>query len=172
LLAEFKALPEIEIPTLGVEFKPKTRQFSLSAKPQPTFEDPIRTTTCEFLNSCFEFESKFEKHLQQISAQSARSREISVKSRRIHDKVEKLIQTEKIKLNVGGMEFVVSLDILNRISNVKMLQTENGFFVNRDFTVFHHLLSYLRSGCLPADLEPTEMSALRADFEFYGVQFP
>jgi hypothetical protein len=90
------------------------------------------------------------------------------------------VTTERIKLDVGGRIFSVTLDMMlkNPDSFFARLfsgrwedkKTEDGaYFINRDFDQFHHIVSFLRNGCLDVSLSEDDHRALCREADFYQL---
>ena len=87
-----------------------------------------------------------------------------------------------VKLSINGREFVVSKRVLNKFPDSlfgMMLAGKEGnyvkrddgsYFVQRDGSNFHHILTYLRSGTLSDDVIEQHTESLLADAEFYKLR--
>lgn len=88
-----------------------------------------------------------------------------------------------VRLNVGGDIFVTNVQTLaehcwyfrslaspdSTFVTLFLPDAFGGaFFIDRDGALFRHLLSFLRSGCVPAGLRDSEWALLKAEAEFYG----
>eukprot|EP00977_Amphora_coffeiformis_P013771 scaffold3676_cov166-Amphora_coffeaeformis.AAC.9 len=88
-----------------------------------------------------------------------------------------------INLNIGGEKFITSGETLCRVKgsyfesmisgrfSVQAATGDGSVFVDRDPSHFHHILNFLRAGCLlriPTDASEKEELALDADF--YGLE--
>eukprot|EP00759_Apiculatamorpha_spiralis_P008686 PhF_6_TR1561/c0_g1_i1/m.2844 len=87
---------------------------------------------------------------------------------------------EVITLNVGGSIYTTTLATLRKekdsmlsamFSGLYSVATDrNGnYFLDRDGSLFRHVLTYLRTGSPPSDLTPGETKRLRAEADFYGL---
>ena len=92
---------------------------------------------------------------------------------------KRITKYDKVKLSINGREFVVSRRLLNKFPDSlfgKMLAGEDGdyvkrhhgsYFLERDGTNFHHILTYLRSGTLSDDIIDQHAASLLVDADFY-----
>ncbi|KAL6078778.1 BTB (POZ) domain-containing protein [Balamuthia mandrillaris] len=91
------------------------------------------------------------------------------------------IQHNRVKLNVGGVKFVTSLDTLlmypdSMLGNMfsgryNIEKDEKGyFFIDRDGTHFRHILNFLRTGSLVLPDDPSIVDELRIEAEFYQIK--
>jgi hypothetical protein len=90
------------------------------------------------------------------------------------------VTTERIKLDVGGRIFSVTLDMMLKYPDSFFARlfsgrwedkkTEDGaYFINRDFDQFHHIVSFLRHGSLDVSLSEDDHRALCRDADFYQL---
>jgi hypothetical protein len=91
------------------------------------------------------------------------------------------VTTERIKLNVGGRIFSVTLDMMLKYPDSFFARlfsgrwedkkTDDGaYFINRDFDQFHHVVSFLRHGCLDVELDESDHRALCCESDFYQLK--
>jgi hypothetical protein len=91
------------------------------------------------------------------------------------------VTTNKIKLDVGGRYFSVTLDMMLKYPNSFFARlfsgrwedkkTEDGvYFIDRDFGHFHHIVSFLRHGCLDVSLSEDDHRALCREADFYQLK--
>eukprot|EP01087_Luapelamoeba_hula_P000913 TRINITY_DN10680_c0_g1_i2.p1 TRINITY_DN10680_c0_g1~~TRINITY_DN10680_c0_g1_i2.p1 ORF type:complete len:469 (-),score=56.80 TRINITY_DN10680_c0_g1_i2:127-1533(-) len=91
------------------------------------------------------------------------------------------LQESRIKLNVGGIKFVTSLDTLqiytdsmlgNMFSGKFKLDTDDKgyYFIDRDGTHFRYILNFLRTGSLVVPEDPMVVKELKIEAEFYQIR--
>ena len=83
--------------------------------------------------------------------------------------LEKRIENyHNVKVDVGGREFVITRKLLLAGEDDDYLKRSDGsYVVQHDGTNFDHILAYLRSGTLSADVLEKHTESLLADAEFY-----
>ena len=96
-------------------------------------------------------------------------------------KLENVLFSSTVKLNIGGHHFTTSLQILTKDPNsilaamfsgkFEMKPCEDGvFFIDRDGTHFRFILNYLRSGKLVLPEGATCHKELEAEAKFHQIQ--
>ena len=87
---------------------------------------------------------------------------------------------ENIKIDVGGRIFKTSLKTLRKEPESVLAlmfsekfdlkkEDDGSFFIDRDGTVFHHVLNYLRDGEILEDAIEDHEQQLQREAEFYGL---
>jgi len=95
-------------------------------------------------------------------------------------KLQKFHFGEQIQLNVGGRKFTTLLKTLRREPQSVLAFMFSGkfglkkgddgsFFIDRDGTFFHHILTYLRDGELPDDVIEQCGPEMQQEANFYGL---
>lgn len=90
------------------------------------------------------------------------------------------LQENRVKLNVGGVKFVTSLDTLlmhpdSMLGSMfsgkyRLEKDEKGyFFIDRDGTHFRYILNFLRTGSLLVPEDPLIRRELQIEAEFYQI---
>ncbi|KAH9258478.1 hypothetical protein BASA81_003527 [Batrachochytrium salamandrivorans] len=95
---------------------------------------------------------------------------------RLGPKINKLMSSKPIKINVGGQQFATELANLVRVPDTLFSSLFGGgygdseVFIDRDPTVFGQVLNFLRTDRLDLDcLTPSQLAALREDAAFYEI---
>jgi hypothetical protein len=93
-------------------------------------------------------------------------------------RINTTVTTERIKLDVGGRIFSVTLDMMLKYPDSFFARlfsgrwedkkTEDGaYFINRNFDHFHHIVGFLRYGCVDVELSEPDHRALCLEADFY-----
>jgi hypothetical protein len=97
------------------------------------------------------------------------------------ERITTTVTCDRIKLDVGGRYFSVTLDMMLNYPDSFFARlfsgrwedkkTEDGaYFINRDFDQFHHIVSFLRNGCLDVELGECDHRALCREADFYQLK--
>jgi len=92
----------------------------------------------------------------------------------------KTVFSDVVSLNVGGKVFTTTVVTLRKEKDSMLAAMFSGrykistdktgaYFIDRDGALFHHILTYLRTGTLPIDLSTVETRRLRTEADFYGL---
>ena len=136
---------------------------------------------------------ELDQYEGEIDKEATTLQDIWVKIAQLKDKNEKeaevmmkrpefdfVDRNERICLNVGGQYFETTAGILTRDpysilasccrkTNIPIKQDADGtFYIDRDWWLFRHILSYLRSNILPNELET--LKELYVEASFYRLE--
>lgn len=96
-------------------------------------------------------------------------------------RVEESVLPDRIKLDVGGRIFTVTLEMMQRYPNSYFAclvsglwdgkKTEDGaFFINRSARLFDYIADILRNGKLSASLGEEDLEALNAEIDYFQLK--
>ncbi|CAI9732546.1 BTB POZ domain-containing KCTD7 [Octopus vulgaris] len=134
-------------------------------------------------------ENKEESLKQKIEEFEKNKKEFEEEQERFRDELKRMaemnkIQDNRIKLDIGGIQFTTSLLTLRKdmtsmlaamFSGRHLLKTENdgSYFIDRDGTHFRYILNYLRDGGLKEGTLPmtneTALKELLIEAEYYQL---
>jgi hypothetical protein len=93
-------------------------------------------------------------------------------------RIASTVSSNPVKLDVGGRIFSVTLDMMLKYPDSFFASLLSGrwedkktdygaYFINRDFDQFHHIVSFLRNGCLDVELCESDH---RREADFYQLK--
>ena len=140
------------------------------AKEDQTRNEDLEDAEKYFKEACEIFQRESTRLRQEQEAIDSMSR-----------KLENVLFTSTVKLNVGGHYFTTSVHTLTKDPNsmlaamfsgkFEMKPSEDGsFFIDRDGTHFRYILNYLRSGELILPEGATFFKELEAEAKFFQIQ--
>jgi hypothetical protein len=97
-------------------------------------------------------------------------------------RINTTVTTERIKLDVGGRIFSVTMDMMLNYPDSFFARlfsgrwedkkTDDGaYFINRSFQLFHHIVDFLRDGGLDVSLSEDDHRALCREADFYQLKW-
>ncbi len=128
--------------------------------------------------------AKLERELEQLLAlkhAELSAREVAFEQTRARVAAALAEQEQLIELNVGGVRFTVTRDMMQRCEESFFAQLFSGrwpdqraadgaVFINRDAGQFHHVLAHLRGEpVVAAELTPVECAALLREADYYQL---
>ena len=135
--------------------------------------DETRKELCSTEEKLNLFLNLLDTNLKELDEATKNYKKVSTKLSNVHF-------GENIKINVGGRMFLTSLKTLRKEPesvlalmfsekfNLKK-EDDGSFFIDRDGTVFHHVLNYLRDGKILEDVIEDHEQQLQSEAEFYGL---
>jgi hypothetical protein len=96
-------------------------------------------------------------------------------------RITSTVTTNKIRLDVGGRYFSVTLDMMLKYPNSffgrlfsgrweDQIGPDGAYFINRSGTLFHLIVDFLRDGGLEVDLSELDHAALCREADFYQLK--
>ena len=135
--------------------------------------DETRKELCSTEEKLNLFLNLLDTNLKELDEATKNYKKVSTKLSNVHF-------GENIKINVGGRIFKTSLKTLRKEPesvlalmfsekfNLKK-EDDGSFFIDRDGTIFHHVLNYLRDGKILEDVIEDHEQQLQREAEFYGL---
>ena len=134
--------------------------------------DEARKELCATEEKLKSFLTLLKANLKVLDKATNHHKELSKKLSNVHF-------GENVKIDVGGRIFKTSLKTVRRESESFLasmfsekfdLKTEDdSFFIDRDGTLFQHILDYLRDGNISEDVIDDYGSQIQREAEFYGL---
>jgi len=125
-------------------------------------------------------EEKLNLFLNLLDANLKELDEATKNYKKVSTKLSNIHFGENIKIDVGGRIFKTSLKTLRKEPESVLAlmfsekfdlkkEDDGSFFIDRDGTVFHHVLNYLRDGEILEDVIEDHEQQLQREAEFYGL---
>ena len=135
--------------------------------------EEARKEVCKTGRKLNSFLSLLDANLKASDEAASHHKEISMKLSNVHF-------GENVKIDVGGRIFKTSLKTLRREPESILAlmfserfdlkkEDDGSFFIDRDGTLFHHILNYLRDGIISEDIIENYGSQIEREAEYYGL---
>ena len=132
-----------------------------------------RKEVCKTGRKLNSFLNLLDANMKALDEAASHHEEISMKLSNVHF-------GENVKIDVGGRVFKTSLKTLTRESESVLAimlserfdlkkEDDGSFFIDRDGTLFHHILNYLRDGRISEDVIEEYGPQILREAEFYGL---